>query len=260
MSNIKTIILCGGKGTRMSELTHSIPKPMATIGGEPILCHIMERYSHYGFKDFVLPLGYKGGVIKDFFSNYYQQNSSLFVDLESGNLQVLPTAKRKDWKIWMVDTGEDTEKGSRIKRVEDYIDSELFMVTYGDGVADIDINKLIEFHKKHGKLATFCGVKMPSRFGTVETNDYGEVTSWKEKPILPSYVNCGFFVFNRKVLDYLELDPSCDLEKEPLEKIASEGQLMMFKHDGFWKCMDTLRDNTELNKMWSSNVRPWMEF
>ena len=258
MQNIKTIILCGGKGTRMSELTHSIPKPMAEIGGKPILVHIMERYAYYGCNEFLLPLGYRGQVIKDYFLNFNNRTKDIVVDLSNGAISDLENKDLLNWKIWLVGTGEDNQKGSRIKQLEKYIDTDLFMVTYGDGVADINIEELVKFHRNHGKIGTFCGVRMPSRFGTVNTDSNGNVTEWKEKPILDSFVNCGFFVFNREFLDYLTTDKDCDLEKEPLERLANENQLVMYRHKGFWKCMDTLRDNQELNSLFDSGRAPWL--
>ena len=256
---MKTIILCGGKGTRMSELTSSIPKPMAEIGGQPVLVHIMQRYAHYGFKEFILPLGYKGNIIKDYFCNFYRRNSSIKVDLGTGETNILSN-KSVDWKVWMVDVGVETLKGARIKRVGDLIDSENFMVTYGDGVADVDIRKLVDFHCSHGKIATFTGVRMPSRFGTVRTDMDGNVSSWEEKPILDSYINSGFFVFKKDFLDFLSSDENCDLEQEPLKQLAAMGELMMYKHEGFWKCMDTPRDNQELNKLYAENKTPWLKY
>ena len=253
---MKVIILCGGKGTRLREETEYKPKPMVEVGGRPVMWHIMRMYARYGFRDFVLPLGYKGEVIKQYFYDYKMRNSDFTVDLGSGNV-VTHGCADTDWKVTLADTGEETLKGARIKRVAKYIDTDRFMVTYGDGVSDIDIGKLVEFHKASGTIGTFTGVRMPSRFGTVKTDDNGNILSWQEKPVLDEYINCGFFVFKREFLDYLSEDPACDLEKEPLTRLAEEKQLSMYPHNGFWQCMDTLRDHQNLNAMWDRGERPW---
>lgn len=255
---MKVIIFCGGKGTRLREETEFKPKPMVEVGGRPIMWHIMQRYARYGIKDFVLPLGYKGEVIKQYFHDYKIRNSDFTIDLASGALDI-HESKGIDWRITLCDTGEDTEKGARIKRVAKYLGNEPFMATYGDGVADIDIDALLKFHKSHGKLGTFTGVRMPSRFGTVSTGPEGEVLGWQEKPILNQFTNCGFFVFEPEFLEYLDEDPSCDLEKEPLERLASQGQLAMYRHEGFWQCMDTLRDYQLLSSMWEKGNAPWIK-
>ena len=254
---MKVIIFCGGKGTRLREETEFKPKPMVEIGGRPIMWHIMNRYARFGHNEFILPLGYRGEVIKRYFHDYKIHNSDFTVDLASGDLCVHSSAACVDWKVTLCDTGEDTEKGARIKRTAKHIGNERFMVTYGDGVADIDLDALLAFHKKHGKLGTFTGVRMPSRFGTVDTDENGMVTGWKEKPTLNQFTNCGFFVFEPKFLEYLTEDESCDLEKAPLERLASEGQLAMFRHEGFWQCMDTLRDFQLLNAIWDKGNAPW---
>lgn len=254
---MKVVIMCGGKGTRLREETEFKPKPMVEIGGRPVLWHIMSIYARHGFKDFVLPLGYKGEVIKKYFYEYKIRNSDFTVNLKSGVVTTHADAL-EDWNITLCDTGEDTLKGGRIKRVAEYIDTERFMVTYGDGVADIDIAKLIDFHKKSGKIGTFTGVRMPSRFGTVNTDDKGNILSWEEKPVLNEYINCGFFVFKREFLDYLSADEACDLEKEPLVRLAADGQLSMYAHPGRWECMDTLRDRQKLNALWDAGAAFWM--
>ncbi|SHN60949.1 glucose-1-phosphate cytidylyltransferase [Desulfovibrio litoralis] len=264
---MKVVIFCGGKGTRLREETEYKPKPMVEIGGKPIIWYIMERYARFGHKDFVLPLGYKGDVIKQYFYDYKMRNSDFTVDLSSGKsvshcrqdeqgneIACTPI----DWKVTLCDTGEETQKGGRLKRVAKYIDTERFMVTYGDGVSDVNIDALLDFHIRSGKMGTFTGVRMPSRFGTVQTDDQGNILAWKEKPILNQYTNCGFFVFKREFLDYLTEDESCDLEKEPLERLAKEGQLSMYQHQGFWQCMDTLRDYQLLTQMWEDGKRPWI--
>ena len=237
---MKVIIMCGGKGTRLREETVIKPKPMVEIGGRPVLWHIMNIYARFGFKDFILPLGYKGEYIKQYFHDYNIRNTDFTVDLRSGAITPHPR-EIEDWRVTLCDTGQETLKGGRLKRVARYIDTDRFMVTYGDGVADIDIDKLIDFHMKSGTIGTFTGVRMPSRFGTVRTDENGKILSWEEKPVLNEYINCGFFVFKREFLDYLDEDESCDLEKEPLQRLAAEGQLSMYPHPGQWQCMDTLQ-------------------
>ena len=255
---MKVIILCGGKGTRLREETEFKPKPMVEIGGRPVLWHIMARYARFGFKDFVLPLGYKGEVIKQYFHDYKFRNTDFTVDLRTGSCTLHEGATEVDWRISLCDTGQETLKGGRIKRVARHIDTERFMVTYGDGVADIDIAGLVEFHKRSGTMGTFTGVRMPSRFGTVRTDAQGNILSWEEKPVLNEYINCGFFVFKREFLEYLSEDEGCDLEKEPLERLAKEGQLSMYPHGGRWQCMDTLRDAQTLNAMWDKGQAFWV--
>ena len=256
---MKVIIFCGGKGTRLREETEFKPKPMVEIGGRPIMWHIMSRYARYGFKEFVLPLGYRGDVIKQYFYDYKIRNSDFTIDMGSGDTTVHNSDARVDWKVTLCDTGEEAEKGARIKRVSRHLGSSPFMAAYGDGVADIDIDKLVAFHKSQGKLGTFTGVRMPSRFGTVSTDDHGNIESWEEKPVLNQYTNCGFFVFEPEFLGYLSEEESCDLEKAPLERLAREGQLAMYRHTGFWQCMDTLRDYEFLNKLWDKGNVPWMQ-
>lgn len=260
---MKVVIFCGGKGTRLREETEYKPKPMVEIGGRPIMWYIMERYARYGHKDFVLPLGYKGDVIKQYFHEYKIRNSDFTVDLGTGEQTAhagncAEPCPPIDWKVTLCDTGEETQKGARLKRVARHIDTERFMVTYGDGVSNVDVDALLDFHIRSGKMATFTGVRMPSRFGTVQTDDQGNILEWKEKPILNQYTNCGFFVFKREFLDYLSEEESCDLEKEPMERLARENQLSMYRHHGFWQCMDTLRDYQLLNEMWDSGKRPWL--
>ena len=255
---MKVLILCGGKGTRLREETEFKPKPMVEIGGRPILWHIMARYARFGFKDFILPLGYKGEVIKQYFYDYKTRNSDFSIDLRSGISTPLGDRPDVDWRVSLCDTGQETLKGGRIKRVARHIDSERFMLTYGDGIADIDIKALLDFHLASGCLGTFTGVRMPSRFGAVRTDAHGKILSWEEKPVLDEYINCGFFVFKREFLDYLSEDAACDLEKEPLEQLAREGQLSMYAHPGQWQCMDTLRDSQKLNEMWDQGKAFWI--
>ncbi len=254
---MKVIIMCGGKGTRLREETAIKPKPMVEIGNRPILWHIMSIYARYGHTDFILPLGYKGEVIKQYFHDYTIRNTDFTVDLATGDVTSYPKDP-VNWKVTLADTGQDTLKGARIKRVAHYLDGEeRFMVTYGDGVADIDIGALLDFHRKSGTIGTFTGVRMPSRFGAVQTDESGKILSWEEKPMLNEYINCGFFVFERAFLDYLSADESCDLEKEPLEQLAREGQLSMYPHKGQWQCMDTLRDSILLNDLWKQGKAFW---
>lgn len=254
---MKVVIFCGGKGTRIREETEFKPKPMVLVGERPIMWHIMKRYAQYGHKEFILPLGYKGDVIKQYFADYKTRNSDFTINLGSGDITMHEKVDKVDWDITLTDTGEDTEKGGRLARVARHLDGESFMATYGDGVADIDIDALLKFHKSHGKIVTFTGVRMPSRFGTVNTDAKGNVTTWLEKPMLNQYTNCGFFVFEPEIMDYLTEDESCDLEKEPMERLAKDGELAMFQHNGFWQCMDTLRDYQLLNSMWNEGNTPW---
>lgn len=254
---MKVVILCGGKGTRLREETEYKPKPMIEIGGRPVIWHIMNIYASYGYKDFVLPVGYKGDVIKEYFYQYKIKNSDFTVNLGTGETTKKHDENGKDWCVTLSDTGYNTLKGARIKRVAKYIDSDNFMVTYGDGLADINIKKLVDFHEESNKIGTFTGVRMPSRFGTVTTDDSGRILSWQEKPVLNEFINGGFFVFKRDFLEYLSEDEQCELEKTPLERLAAEGQFSMYHHDGFWHCMDTYRDLLYLNELWERNDAPW---
>jgi len=255
---MKTVILCGGLGTRLAEETQVKPKPMVEVGGRPILWHIMNIYAAAGFTDFVLPLGYKGEKIKEYFFHYKALNSDFTVNLGDGAVTVHDGPACENWNVTLVDTGPNTLQGARIKRVARFLEGPRFLVTYGDGVADVDLKALLAFHEQSGAVGTFTGVRMPSRFGAVTTSGDGRIVSWKEKPVLDEYINGGFFVFERAFLDYLEEDESCDLEKSPLERLAAEGKLAMYRHDGFWSCMDTLRDWQALNDLWNSGQRPWV--
>lgn len=257
---MKVLLFCGGKGTRLGKENDGRPKPMVEIGGKPLLWHIMSRYARYGFKEFILPLGYQGSFIRHYFYNYTLQHADFTVDLMSGAVTAHKPGPDADWKITLCDTGENTGKGGRIKRVAAYLGDGPFMATYGDGVADIDLHALAAFHASHGRLATFTGVRMPSRFGTVTVNADGSVSTWREKPVLEQFINCGFFVFNPELLEYLTEDEQCDLEKGPLERLAGEGELMMYRHDGFWQCMDTPADYQMLRDMWQAGDAPWLSF
>ncbi|MBW8000490.1 MAG: glucose-1-phosphate cytidylyltransferase [Planctomycetes bacterium] len=253
---MKVVILCGGLGTRLREETEYKPKPMVEIGGRPILWHIMELYSAYGFNDFVLCLGYKQHVIKEYFLNYLYMNNNFTINLNSSKQKILcHSSHGHDWNVTLVDTGLETKKGTRIKMVEPYIKEDRFMLTYGDGVGNINIKELIDYHNKQEKIATFTGAHSISRFATVVTNKQGDVTDWSEKKALEEYVNVGFFVFERQIFDYLNDD--CELEEQPMKQLASEGQVAMYRHDGFWHCMDTYRDYTFLQSLWKKGDVPW---
>ena len=258
--NIKVVILCGGMGTRLREETEYRPKPMIEIGGKPILWHIMKNYSHYGFKDFVLCLGYKGEMIKEYFYNYEILNNDFTIELGKHKVQLHNSHDEFGWKITLIDTGEKALKGARLKRIEKYIDSDTFMVTYGDGVANINIPDLLKFHNNHGKIATLTGVKPPSRFGTLSIKG-NSVKSFIEKPqAIEGLINGGFFVFNKTLFNYLTDDDLCDLEIGTLDKLAEEKELMVYKHLGEWMCMDTVRDMDYLNKLWSSGKAFWINY
>ena len=255
---MKVVILCGGLGTRLREETEFRPKPMVNIGSRPILWHIIKYYSQFGYKDFVLALGYKGEMIKNYFCHYELMNNDVTIELgQPENMRIHHAHDEAGWKITLADTGEKSLKGARLKKVEQYISDDTFMMTYGDGIADVDINSLLAFHKAHGKLVTVTGVNPASRFGELKT-DGDRVVSFTEKPQNgEGLINAGYFVFNRSILDYLSVDDLCDLEVGPLEQIAKEGQLMVFVHRGFWACMDTLRDMEYLNKLWDDGQAKW---
>lgn len=257
---MKAVILAGGLGTRLSEETVMKPKPMVEIGGFPILWHIMKIYSHYGVNDFIICLGYKGYVIKEYFSNYYLHNSVATFDLIDNSMQV-HERNAEPWKVTLVDTGDATMTGGRLKRVAQYLDEdEDFCFTYGDGLSDIDISELIDFHKTHGKLATITATSPPGRFGAILTDQSGGVTSFIEKPSGDgAAINAGYFVLNRKVIDYIEGD-STTWEREPLEQLATDGQLVAFHHRGFWQPMDTLREKNMLETMWRDNEAAWKKW
>ncbi len=254
---MKAVLLAGGLGTRISEETHLRPKPMIEIGGKPILWHIMKMYSAYGINHFVICLGYKGYLIKEYFGNYRQHMSDMTFNL-ADNSVVIHNNFAEDWKITLVDTGETSMTGGRIKRIKDYVkDDEAFCLTYGDGVSDVNIGKLIEFHKAHGKLATLTATQPPGRFGALQINDTNLITEFQEKPDGDgNFINGGFFVLSPKVIDQIDGDKTL-WEQEPLKTLAQNNQLMAFKHTGFWQPMDTLRDKVHLEDLWQSGKAPW---
>ena len=252
---MKVIILAGGFGTRLSEYTESIPKPMVTVGGKPILWHIMNTYAKFEHKDFYVALGYKAEAIKEYFLNYRTLNSDFTVDLSNGGI-VAHQQDIVDWKVTLVDTGLNSMTGGRVRRMQDFIGDETFLLTYGDGVADVDISALVEFHKSHGKMVTVSAVHPSARFGELDINN-NIVTSFKEKPqVTQGWINGGYFVIEPKFFDLIEGDDTI-LEKEPLEKVAQMGELMSYQHDGFWQCMDTKRDRDLLESLWESDNAPW---
>ena len=252
---MKVVILSGGFGTRLSEYTESIPKPMVTIGGKPMLWHVMNIYASCGYKDFYLALGYKSELIKEYFLNYNSLNSDFTVNLLSGDVNSYQTDKI-DWNVTLVNTGVKTMTGGRVKRLQSFLGNETFLLTYGDGVADIDINALIDFHYSHGKMITVTAVHPVARFGDLDL-DGNQVISFKEKPqISQGWINGGYFVIEPEFFDLIEGD-STILEQEPLEKVAQMGELMAFQHNGFWQCMDTKRDRDSLNRMYRSGRPPW---
>ena len=253
---MKVVILAGGLGTRLAEETEFKPKPIVEIGGKPIIWHIMKIYSHYGLKDFIICLGYKGYLIKEYFLNYNAHMSDFTVSLEDGSVQT-HNSMAEPWKVTLINTGDNSMTGGRIKRVRDYIGDKDFCLTYGDGVATVDIAKLIADHKRMGKLATVTAVQPPGRFGSLQLSDEKVVTGFQEKPIGDGgWINGGFFVLNPKVIDYIEGD-STIFEQAPLRRLAAEHQLYAHQHAGFWQPMDTIRDKQNLEELWSSGNPPW---
>lgn len=254
---MKLVILAGGYGSRLGEVTNIIPKPMVEIGGKPILWHIMKIYSHYGIKDFVICLGYKANVIKEYFLNFDNRNNDFTIEIGSGNVEFHSNHDEYDWKVTLVDTGIDSLKGSRLKKVEKYLDDEINLLTYGDGLANININELIEFHNKLNKTITISGVHPPARFGELISN--GDVLSSFEEKSQTSQgmINGGYMVFNKKLLNYLTEDDSCDLEYGVFEQLAQMGEISVYKHDGLWACMDNERDMYNLNKLWKEGNAFW---
>ncbi len=255
---MKVVILCGGQGTRLREETEYRPKPLVDIGGRPILWHIMKHCAHYGLHDFVLCLGYRGSMIKEYFLNYEAMNNNFTISLGVQNAVTYHNAhEEQDYHVTLADTGQDTMTGARIKRVEQYIGDEPFMVTYGDGVSDLNIRSLLDFHRAHGRLATVTSVRPMSRFGILDIGQGGQVKHFVEKPQMQDRINAGYFVFNRGVFDYLSPNAECTLEKEPLQQLTRDGQLMAYRHDGFFYAMDTYREYLYLNEAWNKNQAPW---
>jgi glucose-1-phosphate cytidylyltransferase len=253
--NIPVVILCGGMGTRLREETEYKPKPMVEIGGRPMVWHIMKLYAHYGFRRFILCLGYKGSVIKDYFIDYEAMSNDFTVHLGRQNQMVYNSDHtEQDFEVTLADTGLRTMTGGRVKRIERFVDTETFMVTYGDGLANLNIKSLVDYHFSHGKLATLTATRPPSRYGILDLHENGQIGQFREK-VQTDWINGGFFVFNRRVFDYL--DPDCVLEQEPLEQLAVDNQLIGFRHEGFWIGMDTYREYEMLNQMWDAGDAPW---
>jgi len=253
----KVVILAGGRGMRLHEETEFRPKPLVEIGGRPILWHIMKLYAYYGFSEFIICLGYKGDMIKDYFLNYEEMNNDFTIQLGTKREVIFNSSHAEsDWVVTLADTGEDTMTGARVRKIQRYIEGDVFMLTYGDGVGNINIKELYEFHLQHGRLATVTGVRPPSRFGELIIKN-GDLKQFGEKPqIHEGIINGGFFVFNRGVFDYFSEDDNCTLEREPLERLAGKNELKVYRHDGFWHCMDTAKDHQELNKMWGEGKSP----
>ncbi len=253
---MQVVILCGGRGTRMEHETEFRPKPMVPIGGKPILWHIMKIYAAYGHKDFILCLGYKGEVIKRYFLDYEAMSRDFTITLgDTHKIEFHDGHDEENFRVTLADTGLETNTGGRIKRIEKYIQGDTFLATYGDGVADIDLHALLRYHRAHGRIATVTGVHPFSRFGVVKANNDGLVTEFREKPQVSGFVSGGFFVFNRGIFDYL--DENSVLETEPLERLAADGELALYRHEGFWQCMDTPTDLRVLNELWRTGRAPW---
>lgn len=254
---MKVVILAGGMGTRISEESHLKPKPMIEIGERPILWHIMKIYSYFGYNDFIICCGYKGDIIKEYFMNYYMHQSDVTIDLANNTTEIHQNTS-EPWKVTMVNTGLHTATGGRIKMIQKYVKEEPFMMTYGDGVADVDINALVDYHHTHGKIATITATRPAGRFGAIQVDDdNNEVNSFIEKPKQDqAWVNAGFAVFNKEIFNYLG-DGSQMLEMEPYERVAADGQMVAYKHDGFWSPMDTMRDKNYLEGQWQSGNAPW---
>jgi len=254
---MKVLLLAGGFGTRLSEETDVRPKPMVEIGGKPILWHIMKTYSQYGFNDFVILLGYKSYYIKEYFANYFLHQSDVTIDIQSGEMEVHNNSS-EPWKITLLDTGLNSMTGGRVKRAQKFIGDEPFMLTYGDGVADIDISNLLSFHKAHGKAMTMTSSQPAGRFGALSIEEDGQVSKFLEKPKGDgNWINAGYFVCEAKVLDYILDGDSSVFEQEPLQNLAKDGEIFTYKHEGFWKPMDSLKDKNDLNELWDTKKAPW---
>lgn len=255
---MKVVILAGGLGTRISEETDLKPKPMIEIGNKPIIWHIMKIYAHYGFNEFIICCGYKGYVIKEYFANYFLHQTDITIELASNKMEIHHSGS-ENWKVTLADTGISTNTAGRIKRIQQYVRNEAFMLTYGDGLSNINVNDLISFHKKSGKIATLSSIQLPGRFGNVEADENGTVKAFYEKPVGDGIrINGGFFVLEPEIFSYLSGDmDDVQWEKKPLIDMANEGRLSAYPHDGFWKCMDALRDKIELEDLWQSNNAQW---
>ncbi|MGO8815981.1 MAG: glucose-1-phosphate cytidylyltransferase [Terriglobia bacterium] len=254
---MKVVILCGGLGTRLREETEFRPKPLVEIGSRPVLWHIMKAYAHYGFQEFVLCLGYRGNMIKDYFLNYEAMNNDFTITLGQKSQVLLDGAHQEQgFQVTLADTGLETMTGGRIKRIAKYVGKDTFMTTYGDGISDVNIGRLLEFHRSHGRLATLTSVRPVLRFGAVEIGEESRVLEFMEKPVSEGWINAGFFVFNTGIFDYLTGD-DCILERGPLERLAREGQLAAYRHEGFFYAMDTYRDYQHLSQIWASGKAPW---
>jgi glucose-1-phosphate cytidylyltransferase len=254
---MKVVILCGGQGTRMREETEYRPKPLVDIGGRPVVWHIMKGFAHFGLRDFILCLGYRGHMIKQYFLDYEAMTNDFTINL--GRMRAVDyhgEHEEQEFKVTLADTGFETMTGGRVKRIQKYIKNDCFIVTYGDGLADIEIPRLIDFHKSHGKIATVSTVRPQSRFGMLDVDDGGYVQKFSEKPQMDGWASAGFFVFQRAVFDYLTGD-ECIMEREPLERLAGENQLKAYRHDGFFYAMDTYREYVALNELWTSGKAPW---
>jgi len=255
---MKVVILCGGRGTRLQEETEFRPKPMVPVGDRPILWHIMKSFSHAGLRDFVICLGYKGNMIKEYFLNYEAMNNDFTICLgKQHTIQFHGAHTEQDFRVCLADTGLETMTGGRLRRVVGHIDTDIFMLTYGDGLADIDIRALLDFHRAHGKIATVTTVRPISRFGVPELGAEGRVVRFSEKPQAQGWVSAGFFVFHRRVFDYLEEGDDCVLERTPLERLAADSELMAYRHHGFFFAMDTYREYQYLNELWAKGAAPW---
>ena len=255
---MKVLILAGGFGTRLSEETDIRPKPMVEIGGKPILWHIMKTYSHYGINEFVILLGYKGYYIKEYFTNYFLHQSDVTIDMSSGDIEVHNNSS-EPWKVTLLDTGLNAMTGARVKKAKDHIGNEPFLLTYGDGVANVDIQATLDFHKKHGKLMTMTSAQPDGRFGALDINENDKVVAFKEKPRGDdSWINAGYFVCQPEVLDYIPQGNDVVLEQEPLKNLAKDGQIYTYKHNDFWMPMDSLRDKIKLNELCKAQDAPWM--
>lgn len=257
---MKVVLLAGGKGTRITEESEYKPKPLIEVGGMPILWHVMKEYSYYGFHEFIICAGYRQEMIKQWFAQYFLRTSDVTFDLTSKNEMVVHHSRTEPWKVTVVDTGVETMTGGRIRRIQEYIDGDSFMMTYGDGVCDIDIKDLLRFHKSHGKIATLTAVTLKESKGTLDIGQYGAVRFFREKKGLDARpINAGYMVLNREIFRYLKDDRTV-FELEPLEKLAEEGQLMSYQHNGFWQCMDTLLEKQQLEQMFWSGNAPWKKW